>query len=75
MPTVMAKVNLFLPHFLLIRHDNLIAQQTSTSVFTTAGYYCGKKSNGDRQREGKGGTEITMFRCGEVKWTREREQS
>lgn len=26
-------------------------------------------------REGKGRTEITMFRCGEVKWTSETEQS
>ena len=27
------------------------------------------------ERKGTGGTEITMFRYGEVKWTREREQS
>lgn len=26
---------------------------------------------GDRDRHGEGRTEITMFRCGEVKWSRQ----
>ena len=63
----------FLAQLVLILHDNLIAQRSSASspVLRTAD--CGGGGvNWDRQRvKANGGTEITMFRCGEVKWTRE----
>lgn len=53
----------------------MIAKQSSTSapVIRSAGYCLWKKKKKatETESEAKGRTEITMFRCGEVKWTRE----
>lgn len=53
------------PYFNSICHDNMLAQKTTEKERQT------KQLRQWRQRKNK----ITMFRCGEVKWTSETEQS